>query len=53
VIYSATGYDNYLKAFDGHSANGTLQKAGTYFYSLEYKKGTETIRKTGYLVIKY
>jgi gliding motility-associated-like protein len=53
VIYSATGYDNYLKAFDGHSANGTLQKAGTYFYSLEYKKGSETIRKTGYLVIKY
>lgn len=53
VIYSATGYDNYLKAFDGRSANGTLQKAGTYFYSLEYKKGADTIRKTGYLVIKY
>jgi gliding motility-associated-like protein len=53
VIYTASGYDNYQKAFDGHATNGTLQKAGTYFYSLEYKKGTETIRKTGYLVIKY
>jgi gliding motility-associated-like protein len=53
VIYSATGYDNYLKAFDGHSAKGDLQKAGTYFYSVEYKKGTELVRTTGYLIIKY
>ncbi|MBD1362867.1 gliding motility-associated C-terminal domain-containing protein [Mucilaginibacter sp. ZT4R22] len=53
VIYSVTGYNNYGKSFDGHAANGTLQKAGTYFYSLEYKKGTEVIHKTGYLVIKY
>ena len=53
VIYSATGYDNSLKAFDGRSANGTLQKAGTYFYSVEYKKGTELVRTTGYLIIKY
>ncbi len=53
VIYSATGYDNYLKAFDGRSAKGELQKAGTYFYSLEYKKGAETIRKTGYLILKF
>ncbi|TFF39154.1 T9SS type B sorting domain-containing protein [Mucilaginibacter psychrotolerans] len=53
VIYTAIGYDNYLKAFDGHSAKGDLQKAGTYFYALEYKKGADTIRKTGYLVIKY
>lgn len=53
VIYSATGYNNYNTAFDGHAANGTLQKAGTYFYSVEYKKGADVIRKTGYLVIKY
>jgi gliding motility-associated-like protein len=53
AIYSVTGYDNYSKAFDGHSTNGALQKAGTYFYTLEYKKGAEVIRKTGYLVIKF
>ncbi|MBD1362866.1 gliding motility-associated C-terminal domain-containing protein [Mucilaginibacter sp. ZT4R22] len=53
VIYSATGYNNYSKAFDGRAANGTLQKAGTYFYSLEYKKGAEVIRKTGYLILKF
>ncbi|AMR32811.1 hypothetical protein A0256_15990 [Mucilaginibacter sp. PAMC 26640] len=52
VIYSATGYDNSSKVFDGHAANGTMQKAGTYFYALAYKKGAEVIRKTGYLVIK-
>ncbi|RWY53688.1 T9SS type B sorting domain-containing protein [Mucilaginibacter gilvus] len=53
LIYSVSGYNNYSKAFDGHAANGTLQKSGTYFYSLEYKKGAEVVRKTGYLIIKY
>jgi gliding motility-associated-like protein len=53
LVYSAAGYNNYSKVFDGHAANGTLQKAGTYFYSLEYKKGDGLVRKTGYLVIKY
>jgi flagellar hook assembly protein FlgD len=53
VIYQMKGYDNYTKAFDGHDAKGTQLQGGTYFYSLEYKKGSETIRKTGYLVIKY
>ena len=53
VIYTAKGYDNYSNAFDGHASNGALQQAGTYFYSVEYKKGEETKRKTGYIVIKY
>ncbi|OOQ61676.1 T9SS type B sorting domain-containing protein [Mucilaginibacter pedocola] len=53
AIYSVKGYNNYSKAFDGHASNGTLQKAGTYFYMLEYKKGAELIRKTGYLVLKF
>jgi gliding motility-associated-like protein len=53
VIYEAKGYDNESKAFDGHASNGTLQQPGTYFYSVEYKKGDETKRKTGYIVIKY
>ncbi|MBD1362329.1 cadherin-like beta sandwich domain-containing protein [Mucilaginibacter sp. ZT4R22] len=53
VVYEARGYDNESKAFDGHSSKGTLQQAGTYFYSVEYKKGTETKRKTGYIVVKY
>ncbi|OOQ59062.1 cadherin-like beta sandwich domain-containing protein [Mucilaginibacter pedocola] len=53
VIYEAKGYDNESKAFDGHSSKGAMQQAGTYFYSIEYKKGTELKRKSGYLIIKY
>jgi len=54
LVYEAKGYDNETKAFDGHSStNGKLQQAGTYFYSLEYKDGAETRRKTGFILIKY
>ncbi|MEO7215111.1 cadherin-like beta sandwich domain-containing protein [Mucilaginibacter sp.] len=53
VIYATKGYNNYSNAFDGHAANGTLQQPGTYFYSVEYKKGEQTLRKTGYVVVKY
>jgi gliding motility-associated-like protein len=54
LVYEAKGYDNSNKVFDGHSStNGKLQEAGTYFYSLEYKVGSETKHKTGYLVLKY
>jgi len=53
LIYEAKGYDNQIKVFDGHATNGKLQQAGTYFYSLEYKTGTEVKHKTGYIVVKY
>ncbi|OOQ61614.1 hypothetical protein BC343_00630 [Mucilaginibacter pedocola] len=53
VIYSAKGYDNYSKAFDGRANNGKLQKPGTYFYSLDYTKDGKAQRKTGYLIVKY
>lgn len=53
LVYEIKGYDNTNKVFDGHSNNGKLQQAGTYFYSLEYKVGNETKRKTGYIVLKY
>ncbi|MEO7215112.1 gliding motility-associated C-terminal domain-containing protein, partial [Mucilaginibacter sp.] len=53
VIYATKGYNNYSNAFDGHAVNGTLQQPGTYFYSVEYKKGEDTLRKTGYIVVKY
>jgi gliding motility-associated-like protein len=53
VIYEAKGYDNLGTSFDGRSSRGTLQKPGTYFYSVEYIKGAETRHKTGYIVIKY
>lgn len=54
LVYEAKGYDNATKVFDGHSSiNGKLQQPGTYFYSLEYKLGTEIKHKTGYLVLKY
>jgi gliding motility-associated-like protein len=53
LVYEVKGYDNTTKVFDGHSNDGKLQQAGTYFYSLEYKVGNETKRKTGYIVLKY
>ncbi|OOQ57037.1 hypothetical protein BC343_16000 [Mucilaginibacter pedocola] len=53
VVYEAKGYDNLGTAFDGRSSNGTMQQPGTYFYAIEYKKGAEILRKTGYLVLKY
>jgi len=53
LIYEAKGYDNNTKVFDGHGNNGKLQKAGTYFYSLEYKDGDETKHKAGFIVLKY
>ncbi|OOQ57039.1 cadherin-like beta sandwich domain-containing protein [Mucilaginibacter pedocola] len=53
VVYEAKGYDNQGIAFDGHNSKGAMQQPGTYFYSVEYKKGNQTIKKTGYLVLKY
>jgi gliding motility-associated-like protein len=54
LVYQVKGYDNRSKVFDGQSnINGKLQPAGTYFYSLEYKDGSETKRKTGYIVLRY
>jgi gliding motility-associated-like protein len=53
VIYQAKGYDNTNVAFDGRNSKGVLQQPGTYFYSVQYKQGSEVKRKTGYLVIKY
>jgi gliding motility-associated-like protein len=53
VIYQAKGYDNTNVAFDGRNSKGVLQQPGTYFYSVEYKEGSQIKHKTGYLVIKY
>jgi len=53
LVYEVKGYDNTIKVFDGHSNDGKLQQAGTYFYSLEYKAGNEVKRKTGFIVLKY
>jgi len=53
LIYHTIAYGTKGNVFDGHSSNGTLQKPGTYYYILEYKDGSATIRKTGYIVIKY
>ncbi|MEO7213721.1 cadherin-like beta sandwich domain-containing protein [Mucilaginibacter sp.] len=53
VVYETKGYDNEARAFDGRSSKGTLQQPGTYFYSVEYKKGTETKKRTGYFIVKY
>jgi hypothetical protein len=54
LVYEVSGYDNKLKAFDGHSSiNGKLQPAGTYFYSLQYTVNGKSKTKTGYVVLKY
>ncbi|WPV00721.1 LamG-like jellyroll fold domain-containing protein [Mucilaginibacter sp. cycad4] len=53
-IFETKGYDNSSKVFDGHSSiSGALQQPGTYFYTLEYKKGEENKHKTGFIIIKY
>ncbi|WP_158534847.1 cadherin-like beta sandwich domain-containing protein [Mucilaginibacter hurinus] len=52
VIY-ISGYDNQAKVFDGRNRAGALQPQGTYFYLLEYKAGSETKRKSGYIILKY
>jgi gliding motility-associated-like protein len=52
LIYQVTGYDNNVKVFNGCNRNGVLQKPGTYFYLIEYKKSDGVHRKTGYIVMK-
>jgi gliding motility-associated-like protein len=54
LVYDVKGYGSNGNLFDGHSnKSGSRQKPGTYYYSLEYKDGAETKRKTGYIVLKY
>jgi gliding motility-associated-like protein len=54
LVYDVQGYGSNGNVFDGHSnKNGAMQKPGTYYYSLEYKDGKETKRKTGYIILKY
>ncbi|SDE51502.1 gliding motility-associated C-terminal domain-containing protein [Mucilaginibacter pineti] len=54
LVYETRNYGVNGNVFDGHSnKSGTLQKSGTYYYSLEYKDGLETKRKTGYIILKY
>ena len=54
LVYDVQGYGSNGNVFNGHSnKNGAMQKPGTYYYSLEYKDGNETKRKTGYIILKY
>jgi gliding motility-associated-like protein len=54
LVYDVQGYGSNGNVFNGHSnKNGVMQKPGTYYYSLEYKDGNETKRKTGYIILKY
>jgi gliding motility-associated-like protein len=54
LIFQAKGYDNSVKAFDGHSStNGRMLQTGTYFYSLDYSVNGENKHKTGYVLLKY
>jgi gliding motility-associated-like protein len=56
LVFEGKNYDNGTSArvFDGHSSlNGAMQRAGTYFYSLEYNTGDGSRRITGYIILKY
>jgi len=54
LVYQIKGYDNITRVFDGSSnITGKLQRAGTYFYSLDYSAGGKLKHKTGFIVIKY
>jgi gliding motility-associated-like protein len=54
LVYNAKGYGVNGNLFDGHSnKNGSLQKPGTYYYSLEYNDGKTVKRKTGFIILKY
>ncbi|RZJ65892.1 MAG: hypothetical protein EOO45_16415, partial [Flavobacterium sp.] len=53
LIYQTTAYGTKGNVFDGHSSNGTLQQPGTYYFILEYKEGSTSKRKTGYIIVKY
>ncbi|MGZ3871794.1 MAG: IPT/TIG domain-containing protein [Mucilaginibacter sp.] len=54
LIYEMQGYDNINKPFDGHAQKtGIIQKAGTYFYVLDYKDKDGTKRQTGFVLIRY
>ncbi|TSD66276.1 hypothetical protein FFF34_002410 [Inquilinus sp. KBS0705] len=53
-IFETVKYDNLNKVYKGQSnTNGAKQQAGTYYYQLDYKDGSELKHKTGYIVIKY
>ncbi|MES2265635.1 MAG: cadherin-like beta sandwich domain-containing protein [Bacteroidota bacterium] len=41
------------RVFEGRAKNGTLLKAGTYYYTLDYKDGDKDKRKTGYIILKF
>ncbi|WP_293788393.1 gliding motility-associated C-terminal domain-containing protein [uncultured Pedobacter sp.] len=61
-VFDVKNYDNSEIIFSGRgtyngSFNGRLRTdnlpAGTYFYSIVYRRGGVTKRKTGYFVLKY
>jgi hypothetical protein len=54
LIYENRGYDNSTHVFDGHSnKTGIMQSPGTYFYLLDYKVGSASRHKTGFIILKY
>lgn len=52
LVYEKKGYDNDKIAFVGKSNSGDQLPDGTYYYSIEYKKGDQWVQKKGYLFIK-
>ncbi|RZM24829.1 MAG: hypothetical protein EOO88_21490, partial [Pedobacter sp.] len=53
LVYKTAAYGSNGNVFDGHQNNGTMLVQGTYYYILEYKKGKNKTRKTGYIILKY
>jgi gliding motility-associated-like protein len=52
-VFQTSGYNNLSNVFDGHSSNGDLMQAGTYFYELEINVNGDNKRKAGYIILKF
>ena len=53
-VFEASGYNNNTRVYDGHSSiNGSMNRAGTYFYMLNYSVNGTMKSKSGYFVLKY
>lgn len=52
-IFEILGYDNVKNVFDGHTNDGSVMPAGTYFYSLMINLNGQPTKKVGYIILKY
>lgn len=49
LVYSATGYNNNNKVWNGQNSNGNMVPTGTYFYTISVHSGSTAIEKKGFI----